>query len=181
MRTLLIFTFLSLIFLNGFSQRITYKDVQAQPKKKVKIKDIPKYIQYTSKDNIVYEVGDTVKLGLATGNNSFKSFYLYKSPLTMSNLPSTYQNNSYTIVEISSANNVVSFTLKLKMGGVLKNYSIKTFDVETAFVQGELKRNGLTSDEALEELKKWKSKLDLELINQEQYETKKAELSKYIK
>ena len=84
-------------------------------------------------------------------------------------------------MEISSANNVVGFTLKLKMGGALKNYSIKTFDVETAFIQGELKRNGVTSDEALEELKKWKSKLDLELITQEEYDAKKKELSAYIK
>ena len=33
----------------------------------------------------------------------------------------------------------------------------------------------------LDELKKWKSKLDLEIISQEEYNAKKDELMKYIK
>ena len=37
-----------------------------------------------------------------------------------------------------------------------------------------------TSNEAIEELKKWKEKLDLQLISQEDYEKKKTELSKFI-
>lgn len=39
----------------------------------------------------------------------------------------------------------------------------------------------ITSDEAITELKKFKDKLDLELITQEEYNAKKLELSKYIK
>lgn len=39
----------------------------------------------------------------------------------------------------------------------------------------------MTSDEALAELKKTKDKLDLGIITQEQYDTKKSELLKYIK
>lgn len=39
----------------------------------------------------------------------------------------------------------------------------------------------ITSDEAISELKKYKDKLDLELITQEEYDAKKLELSKYIK
>ena len=37
-----------------------------------------------------------------------------------------------------------------------------------------------TSNEAIEELKKWKEKLDLQLISQEDYEKKKSKLSKFI-
>ena len=39
----------------------------------------------------------------------------------------------------------------------------------------------MTSDEALSELKKAKDKLELGLINQEQFEEIKLELKKYIK
>ena len=39
----------------------------------------------------------------------------------------------------------------------------------------------MTSEQALEELSRWKKKLDLELITQEEYDKKKAELIKYIK
>ena len=37
-----------------------------------------------------------------------------------------------------------------------------------------------TSDEAISELRKWKEKLELELISQEDYDKKKSELSKFI-
>ena len=39
----------------------------------------------------------------------------------------------------------------------------------------------LSSDEAISLLKKFKEKLDLQLISQEEYDKKKAELLKYIK
>ena len=38
----------------------------------------------------------------------------------------------------------------------------------------------ITSDEAIQELKKFKEKLDLELISQEEYDKKKEELKQYI-
>lgn len=37
-----------------------------------------------------------------------------------------------------------------------------------------------TSEQAINELKKWKDKLDLELISQEEYDKKKNELSQFI-
>jgi hypothetical protein len=39
----------------------------------------------------------------------------------------------------------------------------------------------MPSNQALQELKKWKDKLDLELITKEEYEAKKTELQQYIK
>ena len=39
----------------------------------------------------------------------------------------------------------------------------------------------VASDAALEELKRWKEKLDLQIITQEEYDAKKAELMKKIK
>ena len=45
-----------------------------------------------------------------------------------------------------------------------------------------LVKNGkkYTSEEALQELERWKRKLDLQIITQEEYDNKKAELMKYI-
>ena len=50
-----------------------------------------------------------------------------------------------------------------------------------AVSNGEIKSKIMSSDQAIEELKKWKDKLDLELISEEEYKQKKAELVKYIK
>jgi hypothetical protein len=70
----------------------------------------------------------------------------------------------------------VSFRTKGITG--LSNYTIQ---FENALSTGEIKGLGMTSDEALAELKKAKDKLDLGLINQEQFEEIKTELKKYIK
>jgi hypothetical protein len=45
----------------------------------------------------------------------------------------------------------------------------------------EVKGFGVSSDDALAQLKKAKDKLDLGLITQEEYDKLKAELTKYIK
>jgi len=58
------------------------------------------------------------------------------------------------------------------------NYSVQ---FENALSTGEIKGFGMTSDEALAELKKAKEKLDLGLITQEEFEKIKAELTPFIK
>ena len=60
----------------------------------------------------------------------------------------------------------------------LSNYSIQ---LENAISVGEVKSFGMTSDEALAELKKAKDKLELELISQGDYDRIKADLMNYIK
>jgi len=55
------------------------------------------------------------------------------------------------------------------------------FNIEDAIPVGEVTSFGLSSDEALTELKKAKDKLDLGLISQEEYDKIKAELTPFIK
>ena len=55
------------------------------------------------------------------------------------------------------------------------------FDIETAIQTNEVKGEGMSSDEALSQLKKGKDKLDLGIITQEEFDKMRAELSKYIK
>jgi hypothetical protein len=59
----------------------------------------------------------------------------------------------------------------------------KAFDQFILMIENlkSTKDDGLTNDEALAELKRFKEKLDLQLITQEEYNQKKAELIKYIR
>ena len=85
-----------------------------------KAQHVPTFKSYESKDGFVYSVTSVLQR-----NDVWMS---------MSQLPSTYQNKPYLIKEISSANNSVSITLELGMGGVLKNYSIRTFGLSKAVI-----------------------------------------------
>jgi hypothetical protein len=55
-------------------------------------------------------------------------------------------------------------------------YGLYIVNFENAIKNGEILSEMLTPDKALEELKKWKYKLDLEIITQSQYDKKKKEL-----
>lgn len=46
---------------------------------------------------------------------------------------------------------------------------------------GEIKGLGMTSDAAMEQLKKEKEKLEMDLITEEEYNKRKEELMKFIK
>lgn len=65
--------------------------------------------------------------------------------------------------------NVAKSTLEATVNNILFSYYDK------------LMTAGMTSNEALTELNKYKNMLDLELITQDEYNAKKAELIKYIK
>ena len=60
------------------------------------------------------------------------------------------------------------------LGGILIQF-------ENALQSGEIKGYGMSSDDALKELKKEKDKLDLGLITEEESNKRKEELMKYIK
>jgi hypothetical protein len=77
-------------------------------------------------------------------------------------------------------NKRTGYSVSMRTKGVigLLNYTIQ---FENALSTGEIKGTGMTSDEALAELKKAKDKLDLGLITAEDYEKKKAELTPFIK
>jgi hypothetical protein len=70
----------------------------------------------------------------------------------------------------------VSFRTKGITG--LSNYTIQ---FENALSTGEIKGFGLSSDDALAQLKKAKDKLDLGLITQADYDKIKSDMSAYIK
>ncbi len=77
-------------------------------------------------------------------------------------------------------NKRTGYSVAMRTKGVtgLLNYTVQ---FENALSTGEIKGSGMTSDEALEALKKAKDKLDLGIITQEEYDKIKAELTPFIK
>ena len=140
------------------------------------------YTGYISKDGFEYKIGDKIKIGFPKTGNLF-SFITEGDGVMLPITPLT-SNSSGTETEIKkiwvSGNKRAGHTVSFRTKGItgVSNYTIQ---YENALETGEIKGNGLSSDEALAELKKAKDKLDLGLITQEEYDKQKAELSKFIK
>jgi hypothetical protein len=64
---------------------------------------------------------------------------------------------------------------------ITNKYNQLSLKLENAISSGEINSSIITSDNALDKLKKAKEKLDLDLITQEEYDNLKKELKKYIK
>lgn len=139
---------------------------------------------YQAKDGSVYKIGDTLTIGVPSSNKTFA--FIMQGDGIITPIAPLYASASgdktiikrFDVVGSKKAGFYVSVRSKGFYGALTGNYSIK---FEMAVENGEIKSFGMTSDEALAELKKAKDKLDLGLITQEQYDAKKAELSKFIK
>ena len=131
---------------------------------------------YISKNGEEFSVGDTLTLGSAFRNEQF-DYIQQNAGIAVYPLPNTASGSIVTIKKITVRSKTTLVSTTKPQGFV---YALWIINLEGAIENGEIKSNILTSDEALEELKKWKSKLDLELITPEEYEAKKKELAKFI-
>lgn len=128
------------------------------------------------------------------GNITFKvNFKKYDATF----YPGVYvANTSYEVILFDCRNKIKIFkdtilgsgnqfnALGIKSGKIASNSSFKrAFDKFILMFENlnDPKIDGFTNDEALAELKRFKEKLDLQLITQEEYDKKKEELIKYIK
>jgi hypothetical protein len=140
------------------------------------------FTSYVGSDGAIYKIGDRVKIGMPSSNKSFAfitegdGFLLPITNLLASSSGTETEIKKIFVVGNKRAGYSVSFRTKGISG--LSNYTIQ---FENALSTGEVKGFGLSSDDALAELKKNKDKLDLGLITQEEYEKLKSELAKYIK
>jgi hypothetical protein len=140
------------------------------------------YTSYIASDGAVYKVGDRIKIGLPSSNKTFA--FITEGDgilLPITNLPASYSGTETEIKKIFvGGNKRAGYSVTFRTKGItgISNYTIQ---FENALSTGEVKGFGMTSDDALAELKKAKDKLDLGLITQEDYDKLKAELSKYIK
>lgn len=155
---------------NGFGQKATYNDVLS---KKIK----GSINTYESKDGQTFRIGDTLTLGQATKNGEY-AFIKQNAGLSYEPLPSNAASSQVVIKKMTARYKTLTINTTKPQGYV---FALWINNLEGALSVGEIKSNVMTSDEALAELKKWKSKLDLEIISQEEYNAKKDELMKYIK
>tara|TARA_B110000114_G_scaffold56235_1_gene59813 strand:- start:314 stop:838 length:525 start_codon:yes stop_codon:yes gene_type:complete len=168
---------LSIILLafSSLSQTINYSDLDTNKRPRGKFK------VYVSQSGDSYSVGDTLVFGSPSGVNG-KFIYI------------TYADAMGQVYPVGAgANNINAEIRKIRVTGSKRqgyrvNMQFKAtiigwyfVNFEDAIQHGELISKGMTSDQALAELKKAKDKLDLELITQLEYDKIKAKLIKYIK
>jgi hypothetical protein len=178
MKSTIKFLIISIVFLSGlnsFSQTLNYRDIGTEKPK-------GKFNQYISKDGAIYKEGDTIIVGKGSGaNGSFvyvtglnSKFESYKPDASIYNTKAII--NNITVNGNKKAGWKALFFTKSSF-----RQNALMFFIEDATANGEIKSFGMTSDEALAELRKCKDKLDLGVITQEEFDKKKAELMKYIK
>ncbi|MGO4818224.1 hypothetical protein [Flavobacterium sp. W22_SRS_FP1] len=159
--------------------KATYEEITNAKERPSYAGDITEYI---AKDGSIYKVGDKITIGVPSSNKTFaflSSGDGIMMPLVPLSIGVSGQKAEIMKFRISGTRRA-GFTiwLKAKSPYGIGNYNV---DFENAVLNGELKSYGMTSDEALSELKKSKDKLDLGLISKEDYDTKKSELVKFIK
>jgi hypothetical protein len=160
-----------------FSQEVVkYDDVQNA------LADKGQYTSYIAKDGSTYNVGDKIKFGTPSGvNGKFVTIQKVDIAGTIYVVGAEAINTSAEIKKIRvTGTKRAGYKVQLQTKGMtgIDNYFVY---IEDAILIGEIKSFGMTSDEALSELKKAKDKLDLGIISQEEYDLKKAELTPFIK
>jgi hypothetical protein len=160
---------------NLFGQELKYTELSNGVKPK------GDFTSYVAKDGAVYKIGDKIKIGVPSSNKTFA--YITEGdgfilPITQLLASSSGQNAAIKRIDIGGSKRT-GFYASMRCKGLtgLSNYSVQ---LENAIETGEIKSFGMTSDEALEYLKKAKDKLELGLITKERYDSVKTELSKFI-
>ncbi len=180
----LLVTIASLTMTSVAQQTVTYEMIQncVNPKKELE----KSYEAYTASDNHTYRIGDDIIVGIPSSN---KRFTFIQSELgqagafligTDPRLSAEHAGKKMKIKKISvdgSKKKGAYITIRAYLQGV----GGIDIQFENALQNGEIKSFGMTSDAAMEQLKKEKDKLDMNLITEEEYNKRKEELIKYIK
>jgi hypothetical protein len=174
LKLVILLTILGLFNFNIFAQEIKYNELSST--------EPGYYNSYLASDGAIYKIGDKIKIGFPSSNKTF-AFIWQGDGILVAATPLA-ASNSGTETEIKkifvNGTKRTGYQVWMKTKGIigLLNYSVQ---FENALSTGEIKGFGMTSDEALIQLKKAKDKLELGLISQDEYEQQKKELSKYIK
>ncbi len=166
-----ILTSLALLLTSGvFAQTATFEEVSTKKKK-------GRLETYISKSGESFSVGDEITLGTSFRNENF-DYILQNAGISFYPLQNMASGSKVRIKKIKVISKTVQLQLTKPNGYV---YGLIVQNFEGALQTGEIKGNQMSSDEALAELKRWKDKLDLEIVTEEEYLSKKEELVKYIK
>jgi hypothetical protein len=144
--------------------------------------EIMTFDSYLGSDGYSYKVGDTLKIGMPSSNKTF-AFITEGSALQapyQSNVSSAGTNTVIKKIYVNG-NNRMGYRITIVGKGICGICPQYYINMEEAMASGEVKTKGMTSDEAMSQLKKGKDKLDLGIITQEEFDKMKEELVKYIK
>lgn len=175
-----------LVLINGYKQggnwkfpnQIRYQDLTQEQQ----FNKWVKYVSYVSKQGDVYKVGDTLRINKPSGNNG--SFVYISSFDIMGQILPVASNRTNTVTVIKnirvggSKRTGWKVSFQTQGGSLIDNYF---FFIEDAIASEEIEPKSISSDKALEELKRAKDKLDLELISPSEYETIRERLKPFIK
>lgn len=165
---------------NLFAQTLTVEQVAncTDPKNEL----LKEYQAYTASDGHTYAVGDDITIGVPSSN---KTCAFLTSELAMfaggpTGVAAAWSGYKMKIRTIGVDRNkkrgpTVSMRCYLAgLGGILVKF-------ENALAAGEIVSEGMTREKALDEIKRAKDMLELELITQQEFDSIKAECIKYIK
>lgn len=168
-----------MITISSFSQELKYSDLTNDSKR-----PSGTFTSYVSKDGAVYNIGDELRIGTPSSNKSFAYISegdilnaLNGRPPEQATMRASGQKTEITKFWIGG-NKRTGFEVLVRSKAAALKYTIK---LEMAIETGEIKSFGMTSDEALAELKKDKDKLELGLMTQQKYDSLKVVLANYIK
>lgn len=163
---------------------IIFLSVNQLPAQTLKYSDIGinkpegKFKEYITNDGMTFRVGDTIVLGKGTGENGTFIHLLNEGSI----LPASFSGYRFVIESIFPyGNKSIGWKAKIMTNKLTRLGAPIYFFPEDIVCTGELVGYGMSTDEALKELRRCKEKLDLELISREEYEKIKAELSGFIK
>jgi hypothetical protein len=144
--------------------------------------------QYTASNKIVLKIDDKLRINRPEGGS--KIFVSIQNKPTVMNMLSSSSFNanvdtSMSNTEITIKSLYVNGTRKLGYRMMAELATCGTcnnllVDVELAMVSKEIRTNGVTREEAITKLKESKDLLDLGIVNQEDYDKLKAELTPII-
>ena len=207
MKKLIILLFVGFCLFSN-AQTVTYQDIleQKSAKELTGRKGGDDITAYVASDGVTYKIGSTITYGYPTNGK----YYLYFLDVTGSWLNALVGNGETTAADRAVSQERVE-RIENRAGGVatIKRIQCVPIDPFNKMTCGckiylVLNRGGLActnfeeaiatkevvvkanledmaSEAAIQELKKWKEKLDLQIITQEEYDAKKAELMKKIK
>ena len=165
---------------NTFAQTLTHEMLinSTDPKNEL----LKEYEAYTASDGHTYKVGDDIVIGVPS-SNKFCAYLTSElamfggGPTGVAAAWSGYKMKIKTIGVDRNKKRGATVAMRCYLaglGGVIVKF-------ENALTTGEIVSQGMTRDQALQEIKKAKDMLDLEIITQHEFDSIKAECLPFIK
>ena len=174
---LMVFT---IVTTNLFSQELKFSDLINGTRPK------GTFTSYKSRDGFIFKIGDKIKFGEGSSYLKF-AFVSWGDGLIINYRPidgTKAGTESELLSFMVEGSRLTGFHVTAKSKGTGDHIKY-TISLENAIqtrevLSGEIKAPEMTSDAALMEMQRSKSKLDLGLITQAKYDSLKNELIKYI-